>query len=121
MGSSEMEQEREVLESIARGVPLPDILAQIARAVERQSSDMTCSLLLLERGGRQMRHAAAPSMPPEFCSAIDGMTIGPQAGSCGTAAFRRERVIVEDIETSDLWQDYRQLALPFGFRACWST
>ena len=121
MGSSEIDQEREVLESIARGVPLPEILAQIARAVERLSRDMSCSLLLLDRNGRQIRHAAAPSMPEEFCRGIDGLEIGPKAGSCGTAAFRREQVVVDDIATSDLWEGYRHLALPFGFRACWSS
>jgi len=53
--------------------------------------------------------------------AIDGLPIGPRHGSCGTAAYRRERVVVEDIATHDYWADYRHLALPFGLRACWST
>jgi len=121
MGTLEIDQERKVLESIARGVPLLEILTQIARAVERQSRDMSCSVLLLDPDGRRVKHAAAPSMPPEFCRAIDGMAIGPRAGSCGTAAFRRERVVVDDIATSDLWEGYRHLTDPFGFRACWST
>jgi PAS domain S-box-containing protein len=121
MASAEVDQEREVLESIARGVPLSDILTQIARSVERQARDMSCSLLLLDRDGKHVRHGAAPSLPAEFCQAIDGLEIGPRNGSCGTAAYQRERVIVEDIATSDLWADYRQVALPFGLRACWST
>jgi PAS domain S-box-containing protein len=119
--TSEIDQEREVLESIARGIPLLEILTQIAQAVERQSPDMSCSVLLLDPDGRCVRHAAAPSMPPEFCCAIDGMAIGPRAGSCGTAAFRGERVVVEDIATSELWDGYRHLTEPFGFRACWSN
>jgi PAS domain S-box-containing protein len=121
MASAEVEQEREVLESIARGVPLRDILTQIARSVERQAPDMSCSLLLLDRDGKHVRHGAAPSLPAEFWQAIDGLEIGACNGSCGTAAYRRERVIVEDIATSDLWANYRHIALPLGLLACWST
>jgi len=53
--------------------------------------------------------------------AIDGSPIGPKAGSCGTAAYRKEPVIVNDIQTDPLWADYRYLVEPYGFRACWST
>ena len=68
-----------------------------------------------------MRHGAAPSLPSEYVQAIDGAAIGPCVGSCGTAAFRREPVHVADIATDPLWADYKQLALPHGWRACWST
>jgi protein-histidine pros-kinase len=60
-------------------------------------------------------------LPESFTRAIDGAAIGPAAGSCGTAAFRRQPVLVEDIATDPLWADYRDLALPHGLRACWST
>ncbi|MBV9109155.1 MAG: GAF domain-containing protein, partial [Gemmatimonadetes bacterium] len=68
-----------------------------------------------------LRHGAAPSLPAEYCQWVDGLSIGPTAGSCGTAAWRREQVIVSDIATDPLWADYRAWALPFGLRACWST
>lgn len=82
---------------------------------------MLCSILLLDADGVHIRHGAAPSLPEQFVQAVDGAPIGPCAGSCGTAAYRGEQVIVEDIETDPLWDDYRHLATPHGFRACWST
>jgi PAS domain S-box-containing protein len=78
-------------------------------------------VLLLEDDGITLHHGAAPHLPPEYCEAIDGASIGPSAGSCGTAAYRRERVIVTDIATDPLWADYRHLAEPHGLAACWST
>ena len=89
--------------------------------IESQSSDMLCSILLLDAGGTHVRHVAAPSLPPEYLKAIDGFAIGPCAGSCGTAAFRKEPVFVPDIATDPLWAGYKQFALPHGLRACWST
>ena len=72
---------------------------------------MLCSILLLDPDGLHVRHGAAPSLPRAFVEAIDGQPIGPSAGSCGTAAFRREPVVVEDIATDSLWDDYRESAL----------
>jgi PAS domain S-box-containing protein len=80
-----------------------------------------CSVLLLDADGTTLRHGASPSLPKEYSQAIDGVQIGPFVGSCGTAAYRRQRVIVSDIATDPLWADYRQLALPHSLRACWST
>jgi GAF domain-containing protein len=66
-------------------------------------------------------HGAAPSLPAAYNRAIDGLPIGPEAGSCGTAAYRRDTVFVADIESDSLWVGYRKLALAHGLRACWST
>jgi PAS domain S-box-containing protein len=82
---------------------------------------MICSILLLDPDGVHVRHAAAPGLADSYNSAIDGVMIGPRTGSCGTAMFRREAVIVADIETDPLWEDYRGLALEHGLRACWSA
>jgi signal transduction histidine kinase len=113
--------ERDVLERIAGGAPLPDVLERIVRLVEDQAPGMTCSILLLDREQQCVRTGAAPSLPPEFNHALDGSPIGPGAGSCGTAAFLGERVVVEDIAVHPYWADYRHLALPHGLRACWSS
>ncbi len=110
-----------VLEMIARGAPLPETLNTLCRVVEAQSPEILCSILLLDEDGTQLRHAAAPSLPPEYTAAIDGASIGPSAGSCGTAAHRRAPVMVADIARDPLWAEYRQLALPHGLQACWST
>src|SRR5262249_35622125 len=113
--------QKQVLELIAEGAPLRDTLDALARAVEAQSPGMLCSILLLDEDGRHLHHGAAPSLPEGFVRAIDGSSIGERAGSCGTAVFRREPVVVEDIASDPLWADYRALAAEPGLRACWST
>ena len=113
--------EKQVLEMIAWEEPLPKVLAAIARNIESQSDGMFCTILLLDSDGIHVRHGAAPSMKETFIRAIDGQPIGPNAGSCGTAAYRKEPVYVTDIASDPLWEDYRQVALEHGLRACWST
>lgn len=110
-----------VLEMLTRGEPLDKTLDALLRMIEAQSHEMLCSILLLEPDGVHVRHAAAPSLPPEYLKGVDGSAIGACAGSCGTAAHRRRPVYVADIETDPLWENYKHLALPFGLRACWST
>ncbi len=113
--------QKNILEGIVAGRPLPELLEDICRLVESESDHMLCSVLLLDEDGKHVRHGAAPGLPPAFVQAIDGAAIGPNAGSCGTAAWRGKAVIVENIATDPLWDGYRQLAAPYGLRACWST
>ena len=100
---------------------LRDSLDALVRLTERVSPGMRGSVLLLDEDGVTLHHGAAPRLPRSYCEAIDGASIGPTAGSCGTAAYRRERVIVRDIATDPLWADYRDLANTYGLAACWST
>jgi GAF domain-containing protein len=109
------------LELIAQNAPLPQTLDLLVRVIEALSPDMLGSILLLDPDGIHVRHGAAPNLPEAYVRAIDGEPIGPAAGSCGTAAYRREPVIVEDIATDPLWENYREFALSHGLRACWST
>jgi diguanylate cyclase (GGDEF)-like protein/PAS domain S-box-containing protein len=111
----------QLLEFMATGAALPQVLDNVARFVEQHADGVLVSILLLDRDGIHLRHGAAPSLPGAFCEAIDGTAIGPAAGSCGTAAYRRERVCVTDIASDPLWHDFRDLALDAGLRACWST
>ena len=114
--------QKRALEQAVNGAPLADILTTIVETIENQvSSGVMASILLLDRDGLHLRHGVAPNLPDEYNRAIDGAVIGPLAGSCGTAAYRRERVIVNDISTDPLWSEYRAFALPHGLRACWST
>jgi PAS domain S-box-containing protein len=113
--------EKRLLEMIARGDSLDLILDGACRLVEELASGSLCSILLLDSSGKCLRHGAAPSLPTAYTRAIDGAAIGPSAGSCGTAAYRAETVIVSDIETDPLWADYRNLASAHGLRACWSS
>ena len=96
-------------------------LAALIGLIEQVVPGMRGSVLLLDDDGVTLRHGAAPRLPEAYCRLIDGERIGPAAGSCGTAAYRRERVIVRDIATDPLWTSYRAAAQAFGLAACWST
>ena len=113
--------ESRILEMIARDAPLEEILERLVRVVEAQFAGMFCSVLLLDTDGLHVRHGAAPSLPKSYVAAIDGLAIGPQGGSCGTAMYRKETVVVTDILQDPLWEQYRNVAEPHGFRSCWST
>lgn len=110
----------EALETITRGEPLTETLGVVALTVEELSPGAVCSILLLDAEGQHLYHGAGPSMPAEYNRCVNGLAIGPDAASCGTAAHRREPVIVADIATDPRWARHRDLADPFGFKACWS-
>src|SRR5713101_4123534 len=112
--------ESRILEMIARDAPLEEILEKLVRVVEAQFTGLLCSVLLLDEDGQHVRHGAAPNLPKAYSKAIDGLRIGPKAGSCGTAMYRREPVVVTDILQDPLWESFRDLAQLYGFRACWS-
>jgi len=111
--------EKRILEMVATGGSLAEILESLCRLVEEQAGDVLASILLVD--GDHLRHGGALSLPKAYTDAINGIVIGPSAGSCGTAAYRGQPVIVEDIATDPLWADYRELALPHSLCACWST
>ena len=111
--------EKRILEMVAKGDSLTEILDSLCRLVEERTNGALASIFLLD--GDRLRHGSALSLPKAYTDAINGAVIGPSAGSSGTAAHRREPVIVEDIATDPLWADYRDLALPHSLRACWST
>ena len=110
-----------VLERIARGAQLSEVLEAIVTLIESAAPGMLCSILVIDRDGKRLRHGAAPNLPAIYNAAVDGLEIGPHAGSCGTAAFTRQPVIVRDVQVDPLWANYRALADPHGLRACWST
>jgi GAF domain-containing protein len=112
-------QLREILEA---GGSVHETLEDLVRLVEGSTpSGMLASILILDPDGRHLRHGAAPSLPEAYSAAIDGVEIGPEVGSCGTAAFHDKTVAVYDIENDPLWSDFKDLALTHGLRACWST
>ncbi len=109
-----------VLTLIAEGAPLGPTLDRLLLGIEAMAPGMRASVLLLE-GGRRIRHCSAPSLPQPYVEAIDGAEIGASVGSCGTAAYTGQQVITRDIASDPRWDGYRELALPHGLRACWST
>ncbi|NEP02588.1 MAG: PAS domain S-box protein [Symploca sp. SIO2E9] len=110
-----------ILRMIAKGAPLSDVLNILAQWMETQLPQIRSSFLLLDKNGINLRYGAAPSLPTSYIQALDGSTVGPFAGSEGTAAYWRESVLVEDTAIHPLWRDYRDLALAHGLKACWSV
>jgi GAF domain-containing protein len=110
-----------VLKMIANNAPLSEILTSLVLLIESQSPEMRCSVLLLSADGNHIEHGAAPNLAPQFVKAVNGEPIGPKHGSCGTAMYRGKPVVVTDIFSDPLWEDYRDLAAASGMRACWST
>ena len=101
--------------------PLNEVLASVARLIEEQSDGMLCSIFLVGNDGLHLHYGAAPSLPEAYRAATDGMAIGPEAGSCGTAVYRREPVFVADIVADPLWARYRDAGRAAGLRAAWSS
>jgi PAS domain S-box-containing protein len=116
-----LEGQSRVLEMIARSAPLASTLEELTQVLEAQVEGMACSVLLMSDDRKHLLHGAAPNLPDSYKRAIDGARIGPRAGSCGTAAFLKRPVIVTDIARDPLWEDYKDLALAVGLKACWST
>ncbi|MBI1195355.1 MAG: EAL domain-containing protein [Gammaproteobacteria bacterium] len=116
-----IEGQREILKRIVDpNVDRHTILESIVALAESHVEDMTASILLLDESGTRLYHGASSRLPQRYVTAINGARIGPKTGSCGTAAFLKRRVIVEDIANDPLWADYRDLALSHGLKACWS-
>nr|WP_326534199.1 GGDEF and EAL domain-containing protein [Pseudorhodoferax sp.] len=109
-----------VLEAMARERPLTEVLELICRQVEHIAPEVSASILEVDDQGH-LHPLAAPSLPASYSQQLEGLAIGPNAGSCGTAAWRNAPVMVEDIATDPLWAPYRALILPLGYTGCWST
>ncbi|ALM90947.1 EAL domain-containing protein [Alteromonas stellipolaris] len=110
----------EVLELITNGEPLKVVLNAIVSVVELNNPEMMCSILLLDESGIHLRSGTGASLPKFYVDAIDGVEIGSGVGSCGTAAFINERVIVADIQTHPYWKNFKALAERANLGACWS-
>jgi diguanylate cyclase (GGDEF)-like protein/PAS domain S-box-containing protein len=109
-----------ILEMIASNASLQDVLLELSMFAEAQLDGIQVSVLLLDANEQTLHHGAAPSLPPSYCRALDGVKIGPEVGSCGTAAYERRPVIVSDVTKDPLWRDHRDLANSHGLRSCWS-
>ncbi|MBI3376561.1 MAG: PAS domain S-box protein [Betaproteobacteria bacterium] len=118
---AQRDDERKLLELVARGGPLPDLLTRLVLNYEALFPGMRGSVLLLDPAGQHLLHGAAPNLPPAYCQAIDGVEIGPSVGSCGTAAHTGKTTMVADIASDPLWRAFKDLALAHGLQACWSV
>lgn len=116
-----LQRQTEVLELIASGAPLGEMLTGVAVALEELIEGSRCSILLLDAARSTLHHGAAPSLPIAYSARIDGVAIGPDAGSCGAAAYLGAPVVAEDIGSDARWSRFRALAQPHGLRSCWSS
>ena len=112
--------QNEVLEAVAYGEPLERTADLLCRRAEELAPGAICSILTIDKRGL-VHPLAGPSLPDHYSAALDGVAIGPTVGSCGTAAYFGETVVVKDIATDPLWANFKALALPAGLRACWSS
>ena len=108
------------LQAMSRDLPLMQVLEVVCEEVERLTPEVAASILQVDEAGL-LHPMASPSLPFSYSSRLDGVAIGPTVGSCGTAAWRKEAVLVTDIATDPLWADFRELILPLGYSVCWST
>lgn len=109
-----------ILEMIAMGETLQSTATRLCVEVERLAPEAVCSVLAVDSAGL-LHPLAGPGLPDSYAAALDGVPIGPDVGSCGTAAYLRMPVTVEDVETDPRWRAYKHHVLPLGFRACWSS
>ena len=112
--------QNKILEMMLRDHPLQKILDDIVVGLENQTENTLGSILLLDESGIHLTHGAAPNLPQSYTEAIDGLAIGPQVGSCGTAAYLKQMVISEDISKDPKWVDFK-VALSHGLRSAWSN
>ena len=108
----------DILKMIATREPASNIYTAIARLYESRHPGLRCSMLILI--GNKLMHGGAPSLPQEYCNAVNGLEYGPAVGSCGTSSYTGKRVLVENIETDPKWEKLKQVAMPYGMRCCWS-
>ena len=113
--------ENKSLEMITQDFSTRQVLDSITLGINEIIPDTHSSILLLSSDGQHLEHGSAPSLPAEYVEAIDGVKIGPNVGSCGTAAYVNKQVIVSDIANDPLWENYKEIALKHDLKACWST
>jgi len=110
--------QQEILEDLAEGNELDSICTELVHLIEQQTQGLMGSILLLE--GKQLWHCGQSQLPTPYLAAIDGLEIGEGVGSCGHAAACGEPVIVTNIQTDPLWENYRELAQTHNLQSCWS-
>ncbi len=114
-------EERHVLELIAKGASLREVLDALTAAIERRAPSCYCTVLLLDEDRRHLLVGSGGSLPEEYMSGVNGLEIGPDVGACGSAAFRNETTIVEDIATDYRFAPARDFVMSYGLRSCWSV
>lgn len=113
-------QQQYLLERIAAGAELDDVLLATVELMEKQAPDIMCSIMLLDNTAEIFSKSIAARLPQAYLDKLKGLRIGPGVGSCGTAAYERRTVVVTNIQQDPLWANCRDVAHRFGLGACWS-
>jgi PAS domain S-box-containing protein len=113
--------EKQLLEMVARGRSMPDVLDALCRHVEHTAAGCYCSVLLVDATGTRLEHGAAPSLPEEFIRSVIGLRVHPDTGPCAMASYLNEQVLATDLATERRWGGWCPSALAYGLRSCWST
>jgi PAS domain S-box-containing protein len=116
-----IEEERRVLEMIAKGYSLREVLNALTAAIERMAPDCYCTVLLLDEEGKRLWEGSGGGLPAAYMQGVNGLEIGPEVGACGSAAFRNETTIIEDIANDHRFGPAKDFVMSFGLRACWSV
>jgi signal transduction histidine kinase len=116
-----MQTQTKILELVAGGTQLKDVLEHLCYLLEQELPGALCSILLVDRAADCLRVGAAPSFDESYIQGVDGAPFGPCGGSCGTAVHRGEPVFVDDITTDPLWIHFREFAIAHRIFACWSS
>ena len=112
--------QNDILEMVATGEPLAATTHELCLRVQEILPDVVCSILTVDPNGR-LKPLAGPSLPQDYVAALEGLEIGPNVGSCGSAIYLDEAIEAVDIATDPRWSAYAELPLALGLRACWST
>jgi diguanylate cyclase (GGDEF)-like protein/PAS domain S-box-containing protein len=110
-----------ILEQLAHGAPLEDVLKKILTSVEQSEHDVLCCFSLLDRQGKHLLTGASLRLPDFFIAALHGMEVGVGMASSGTAAFTGQRVIVSDLKNHPYWSAYSDVAQRANLSSCWSV
>lgn len=113
-------QVNKVLKKLALGGSIEEVLSMILEVAEEEFPGMIASILIVDRDSKRLRSIVTPNLPDYFIRAIEGTPIKDEMGSCGTAAFRGETIVVEDIQTHPYWKGVRDLTERACLRSCWS-
>ena len=120
LGDLLLKLQNSILESIARGEMLALTCEKLCSEVETILPGAVCSVLLVDDDDL-LHPLAGPSLPECYSQALDGVSVGPLSGSCGSAVYHRKEVAVTDIATDPRWNNFKHLAMPHRLAACWST
>jgi len=119
--SSMLEVERQLVDRMNAGASLTEVLDILTHAIEALTPECLCSVLLLDDEGKRLWEGSRGGLPEEYMRAVSGLAIGPDVGACGSAAFRDETTVVEDISTDPRFAVVRDFVMSFGLMACWSV